>query len=50
VSSSERIVTCLAVGFSREAAERDSIRAIKASPDSGATGVQILGLIQSPLE
>jgi ABC-type taurine transport system ATPase subunit len=45
-----RIVERLTVGFSREAAERDNIRAIKASPEFVATREQILGLIWSNAE
>jgi len=40
-----RILERLSVGFSRASAERDDIRAIKASPDFIATRERILGLI-----
>ena len=40
-----RIVERLKVGFSRASGERDSMRAIKASPEFVATREQVLGLI-----
>jgi taurine transport system ATP-binding protein len=45
-----RILERLTVGFSRETADRDNIRAIKASPEFVATREQILGLIWSNAE
>jgi ABC-type taurine transport system ATPase subunit len=40
-----RILERLSLGYSRASAERDDIRAIKASPDFVATRERILGLI-----